>query len=95
MNEERIFSRNSITEIEQEVDPVEFCRCHQSFLVNLEHVEAIRRYELTLKGNRKVPVSKLRYDSTKKEADVLRIQLIFWRFGRQGEKISETCRGDV
>lgn len=64
---EQIRARNTISEIEQEVRPADFCRCHQSFLVNMSYVEAIRRYELTLQGNIKVPISKLRYDSTREK----------------------------
>lgn len=64
---EQIIARNSISEIEQEVKPAGFCRCHQSFLVNLSYVKAIRRYELSLHGNIKIPVSKSRYDSTREK----------------------------
>lgn len=35
-----------------------FCRCHNSFLVNLEYVEKIDRYELKLKNREIVPISR-------------------------------------
>lgn len=59
-------SSSSIQELEAELPAENFCRCHQSFLVNLEQVEAIQRYELTLQGGIRVPVSKSRYNETRK-----------------------------
>lgn len=42
-----------------------FCRCHQSFLVNLTHVERISRYSVQLKDGLSIPISKARYNETK------------------------------
>ena len=42
---EKIKCRMSISELEQELEHLDFCRCHQSFLVNLSYVEEIIRSE--------------------------------------------------
>lgn len=39
----------------------QFLRCHKSYLVNLEFVTGIRRYELELGGKQLLPVSKQNY----------------------------------
>lgn len=62
---ETVWVKISVSELEQELIQPQFWRCHQSFLVNLSYVENLKRYELTLKGDLTVPVSKLRYDSTR------------------------------
>lgn len=58
-------SLSSIRELEEELPAETFCRCHQSFLVNLDRVESIQRYELTLQGGLRVPVSKSKYNETR------------------------------
>lgn len=65
LKEETVWGRISVADLEQELIQPQFWRCHQSFLVNLSYVENLKRYEITLRGNLTVPVSKLRYDSTR------------------------------
>ena len=50
--------RMSLTEAERLLPQEQFCRCHNSFLVNLAQIVEIDRRELTLKGGLRVPVSK-------------------------------------
>ena len=49
--------RMALTEAEQLLPQEQFCRCHNSFLVNLAQIVEIDRRELTLKGGLRVPVS--------------------------------------
>lgn len=49
--------------VERLLPPPMFCRCHQSFIVNLAYISDIIRYEIRLTTGSAVPVSK-RYYST-------------------------------
>lgn len=53
--------RSSLSEMEELLPKQNFCRCHNSYLVNLEHIEEINRYSVTLKNNLKVPVGRRYY----------------------------------
>lgn len=44
-----------------------FVRTHQSYLVNMEYVRGIKRYELTLKNGKTVSISKLKFNDVKDE----------------------------
>lgn len=57
---ERTFSL-SLTETERLLPPGLFVRCHNSFLVNLEHIEAISRTEIALRDGTRVPVGRRYY----------------------------------
>ncbi|TVR73057.1 MAG: LytTR family transcriptional regulator [Marinilabiliales bacterium] len=43
-----------------------FCRCHRSFIVNLNWVEHHSACRFLLKGNIKIPISRLKRDQVKK-----------------------------
>lgn len=58
-------SRTKISEYEKLLPSDWFFRCHQGFLVNMNHITAIVRYELTLSNGQCVPVSKQRYLETR------------------------------
>ena len=47
-----------LSQVEELLPPGRFCRCHNSFLVNLEHVTQIGRREVLLDDGRAVPVSR-------------------------------------
>ena len=47
-----------LSRVEELLPPGRFCRCHNSFLVNLEHVAQIGRREVLLDDGRAVPVSR-------------------------------------
>ena len=51
----------SISELERLLPAERFCRCHNSFLVNMEHIAEITRTELTMRGGARVPVSRKYY----------------------------------
>lgn len=57
---------NSLQELEAALGNAGFYRCHQSFLICLGCVELIRRYEVTLQGGIRLPVSKSRYNETRR-----------------------------
>lgn len=47
-----------ISEVETEVDPLLFCRCHVSFVVNMDKISEIRENELLLSNGAIIPISK-------------------------------------
>ncbi len=52
--------RGQIRELEDQLTPYGFLRCHASFLVNFQCIHHIDQTELTLSNGRKVPVSQRR-----------------------------------
>lgn len=54
-------SEISLKELEQKISTPKFVRCHKSYLVNLEHVLGVVRYELKLDNRETVPIGKQRY----------------------------------
>lgn len=54
-------SGSTLTELEKLANCASLLRCHESYLVNLDRVLAIRRYHFILGDGRKVPISKLRF----------------------------------
>lgn len=55
---------DSLPEIEKLL-PREFLRCHQSYLVNLNHITRIRRFELELSNGTVLPVPEKKYTALK------------------------------
>lgn len=53
----------SLTEVERQLPPGQFCRCHNSYLVNLGYVQEIGRTELYLRGHETLPVGRTYYKS--------------------------------
>ena len=51
----------SLSEIEKQLPPDQFCRCHNSYLVNLDCVEQIGRTELALQSGQTLPVGRAYY----------------------------------
>lgn len=66
----QITSKQSLTNLLKQLDPHKFIRVHRSFVVNLDMVSELQpsfnhTYELTLKDNSKIPVSRSYVNSTK------------------------------
>ncbi|MBP5216805.1 MAG: response regulator transcription factor [Bacilli bacterium] len=57
-SEESIKARKSMKQVEEDLSPRAFARCHKSFLVNLRHVKAIRTDEVELSDGSKLPMSR-------------------------------------
>lgn len=53
----------SLTELASKLPAWRFCRCHNSFLLNLTHVIELVRYEARLDNGQVIPVSKRFYKS--------------------------------
>ena len=51
----------SLSEIERQLPSGQFCRCHNSYLVNLDCVEQIGRTELRLRDAQTIPVGRTYY----------------------------------
>lgn len=64
---ENLYMYGQINEIEAKLSDYNFVRTHQSFLVNLEHVEKISNYLLYLSNGVKIPVTKPRYAEVKEQ----------------------------
>lgn len=45
----------------QEMPPEDFCRCHKSYVINLDKVTKIKRYSFTTASGKTVPISKACY----------------------------------
>lgn len=54
-----------LPELEKMLPAEIMARCHRSYIVNLQYVEAIKRYEAVLSTNIRVPVSKRYYGDMK------------------------------
>lgn len=56
----------TLGDAERALPPGVFVRCHRSFLVRLEAVQMLERYQITLLDGTKVPVGKQRYNATRR-----------------------------
>ncbi len=59
--------KGTMNNIEKDINCSRFCRCHKSFLVNLEHVKSIKQYVVILENSEEVPVSRYRFKETKEK----------------------------
>lgn len=55
-----------LDELEVDFSGRDFLRCHQSFLVNMQYIEKISSYVLTLENGEQLSVPKARYKEVKK-----------------------------
>lgn len=53
-----------LKEVEDKL-PVNFCRCHQSYIVNMDKVKNLNMYYFTMDDGEKISVSQSRYNKTK------------------------------
>jgi Response regulator of the LytR/AlgR family len=54
-------------EIEAVMEGMGFCRCHQSFLVNMRYIQKISSYVMTLTTGQELSVPKARYREVKRQ----------------------------
>lgn len=57
--------KGTMNNIEKEINCSRFCRCHKSYLINLEHAKSIKQYVAILENQEEVPVSRYRFKDTK------------------------------
>jgi DNA-binding LytR/AlgR family response regulator len=62
----KIMSHQSLKALEQELPPDTFMRVHRSFIINKQHVSALKGRELSV-GEVKIPVSNTYYDQVKQQ----------------------------
>ena len=56
--EKQLTTRQKLNDLEKELAPYGFFRCHASFLVNYRHIVSIGTTQITLANGSKVPISK-------------------------------------
>lgn len=56
-----------INDLESKMENYDFVRCHQSFLVNMGHIEKISNYQVYLSDGSEIPVSRPRYSELKRQ----------------------------
>nr|WP_321152907.1 LytTR family DNA-binding domain-containing protein [uncultured Acetatifactor sp.] len=61
LEKESLCLKCSIGTLEALLSGGQFVKCHRSYLVNLEHVAAVRRTEEVLDDGRQVPLSRYLY----------------------------------
>lgn len=62
---EILYMYGQINELESKMSGFSFVRCHQSFLVNLGHIEQINNYLICLSDGSEIPISRPRYPEVK------------------------------
>ncbi len=62
-----LYMYGQINDVESKIEDFNFVRCHQSFLVNLEHIEQINNYLICLSDGSEIPVSRPRYPEVKQQ----------------------------
>ncbi len=58
--------RQTMAEIEQKLQGENFCRCHNSYIVNLKYIDEFSRTEITLQNGIKLPIGRRYCDSFQK-----------------------------
>lgn len=68
-----VHTQNQIYEIYDKLDNIfdtlsdNFCRCHQSYIVNLKHIKLFQKNEFVLTNSIVIPISQKRYKQSKKD----------------------------
>ena len=57
----------SLSEVERLLPADRFCRCHNSYLVNMEYITQISRKEVCLSDGTKIPVSRSCYETVQQQ----------------------------
>ena len=65
VGDEVLHMYGQIGKLEMQLADSHFVRCHQSYLVNLEHIASIKNYWLFLSNGTEIPVSRSRYSEVK------------------------------
>ncbi|GAA0714367.1 two-component system response regulator RgbR [Paraclostridium ghonii] len=58
-------TKGTMNNIEKEINCSRFCRCHKSYLINLEHTKSIKQYIAVLESKEEVPISRYRFKDVK------------------------------
>jgi len=66
LSQQILSASGTLSQIQRDAAGGHFPRCHNSYLVNLAHVEGIRRYQVLLSGGVRVPASKKNYNLVRK-----------------------------
>lgn len=61
-----------LDEFEEKMNSKQFCRVHQSYLVNIDYVEFVQRYEVRLVNDLRIPISKSRYKEANRQIKLRR-----------------------
>lgn len=70
---------STLSDMERLVPSNCFIRCHKSYLVNMQHIREIHRYEIGLKNGEKIPIGRPRY---------ITVQEAFIKFAAQNSPVS-------
>lgn len=68
-----VYTQNQIYEIYDKLDNIfdilsdNFCRCHQSYIINLRHIKLFKKNEFVLKNSTVIPISQKRYKQSKND----------------------------
>lgn len=62
-----LFMYDRIDEMESRLESFCFVRCHQSFLVNMGHIEKFRNYRAYLSDGSEIPVARPKYSEVKRD----------------------------
>lgn len=57
----KITCEGTLNQISKKLPPQKFFRCHKSYLVNLDYIKSIKRYNVTLLNKTNIPIGKSRY----------------------------------
>ena len=55
--------RKSFSELEKELGPQQFVRCHRSYLVGLSHVKRLTKTDVILENDTMIPLARRQYDA--------------------------------
>lgn len=57
----KITSEGTLNQFSKKLPPQKFFRCHKSYIVNLDYIKSIKRYNVTLINRTNIPIGKSRY----------------------------------
>lgn len=66
LNSGELFVGKSISQVQQLFDK-DFYKCHRSYIVNIKHINEIRKYELVMDNGAVIPVSRRIYKDVNRE----------------------------
>lgn len=61
----KLVSHGKISDMEKLLPTNKFFRCHRSYIINMDEVETIERYQATMKNGDIIPISQQLYSETK------------------------------
>ena len=60
-----LYLYQTLDELENQLLEYDFVRVHQSFLVNMDYIVTMQRYQLELSNGKQIPIAKKRYSFVK------------------------------